>query len=134
MRIEDEYMDVLQNIESVVIALYRTQDEMFDSNVMWAYEALIDWYSAENIGRKPRNLDKLSPLERDLFDSVLEICEWRLGRTEIGVEDSGSPDERPTPITVDTIILCLKRLLKSVKKANKHGGRQGYLEFISQYL
>jgi hypothetical protein len=38
------------------------------------------------------------------------------------------------PITVDTIILCLKQILKSVVKSNKSGGRTGYLDFIVQYV
>jgi hypothetical protein len=40
----------------------------------------------------------------------------------------------PKPITIDEIILCLKRVLKSVKRWNEDGGRQGYLDFIIQYV
>ena len=134
MKIEEEYMDVLQNIESVVAALYRDHDEMSDYDAMRTYEALIDWYRGENIGRKPRLVGGLSDLERTLFDSILEICEWRLGRTDIRANGSGSPHDRPNPITVDILILCLKKLLKSAKTWNKRGGRQGYLQFMSGYL
>ena len=54
MRIEDEYTDALQNIESVVAAVYRDHPETTDYNVMRTYEALIDLYLAERADRPPR--------------------------------------------------------------------------------
>ena len=63
------------------------------------------------------------------------MCEWRLGRGEPPVDEpSKVPSPGPKPITVDEIILCLKRILKSVKRWNKEGGTQGYLNFIVQYV
>jgi len=38
------------------------------------------------------------------------------------------------PIDVPTLVLCLKRLVKSVQQWNKHGGRQGYLTFMTQFF
>jgi len=37
-------------------------------------------------------------------------------------------------MSLDEIIQCLKRILKSVEKWNKHEGIQGYLRFVSQYV
>jgi hypothetical protein len=39
-----------------------------------------------------------------------------------------------TPKTVDEIITCLKRIQKSIRRWNKEGGRQGYLNFISEFV
>ncbi len=63
------------------------------------------------------------------------MCEWRLGRTTIGIdkniqEEISINDSK----TIDEIIDCLKRILKSVNKWNKREGRQGYLKFVSQYI
>jgi hypothetical protein len=40
----------------------------------------------------------------------------------------------PEPKTVDEIMLCLKRILKSATRWNKEAGRQGYLDFITQFV
>jgi hypothetical protein len=131
MRVEEEYMDVLQNIESAITDAYRQHRDLSDYDVMRALESLVDAYSGEKVGRPPRNI-RLSDRESRVLDGVRGMCEWRLGRAEPPVETPLKPG--PEPITVDEIILCLKRILKSVKMWNKEGGRQGYLNFIIPYL
>lgn len=133
MRIEDQYLDVLQNIELGIVITYRDQPEMSDYDVMRTLEAVMDSYKAEKIGRAPRNFS-LSETESTLFEAVHRMCEWRLGRGKsLGPSDE---EENPTPEpkTVDEILLCLKRILKSVKRWNKEGGRQGYLNFVVRYV
>jgi len=126
MRVEERYEDVLQNIESAIVSIYRGHPELSDYGVMRALEALIDAYSGEKIGRPPRAF-RLSDLEARLKDGVREMCEWRLGRSD------PLPAE-VEPISVDEMILCLKRILKSVNRWNKEGGSQGYLDFIVEYV
>jgi hypothetical protein len=43
------------------------------------------------------------------------------------------PDSIP-PLKLDVIVLCLKRIRKSIDRWNKEHGRQGYLKFVSQYV
>jgi len=132
MSVEDEYFDVLQNIEFGIVNVYKNNPDLADHNVMRILEALIDTYIAEKIGRSPRNFN-LSEIEFTLRDSVFSMCEFRLGRQ--AMTDSQKIKQKDIyPLTVDEIVLCLKRILKSVKKWNKHGGRQGYLNFIIQYF
>lgn len=131
--VEDQYPDVLQNIESGIVTTYRAHPEMSDYDVMRMLEALIGSYTAEKIGRPPRDFG-LSDVERLLMDSVRRVCEWRLGRGGVRGGPAGSRDVAPEPKTVDEIILCLKRVLKSAKRWNKEGGRQGYLSFVIQYV
>jgi hypothetical protein len=38
------------------------------------------------------------------------------------------------PITVNELLDCLKRIKKSVQFWTKEGGRQGYLEYISNFM
>jgi hypothetical protein len=132
-RVEEEYMDVLQNIEFGIVSIYRERAEMSDYDVMRTLEALIDSYTAEKIGRPPRDL-RLSDLEHHLMDAVRGMCEWRLGRGALPGGPASSGNAAPEPNTVDEIILCLKRVLKSVRRWNKEGGRQGYLNFVIQYV
>lgn len=82
MRVEEEYIDVLQSIELAIVKVYQENPDISDYTVMRALEALIDTYSGEKIGRPPRNF-KLSEEEREVMDSVYGMCEWRLGRGEL---------------------------------------------------
>ena len=132
-RMEEEYLDVLQSIEFAIVSTHREHPDMTDYAVMQALEALIDRYKGEKAGRPPRDF-RLSEVECLLEDAVRSKCEWRLGR---GGLEGGSPtakDAAMEPKSMDEIILCLKRVLKSVQKWNKEGGRQGYLTFIGHYI
>jgi hypothetical protein len=131
--VEDEYMDVLQNIEFGIVTTYRGHPEMSDYDVMRTLEALIQAYAAESSGRVPRNAS-LSDLERTLMGNIRRMCEWRLGRGTLPDSSGEDREAPPEPKTVDEIVLCLKRVLKSVQKWNKAGGRQGYLHFVIQYV
>ncbi len=133
MTFEDQYMDVLQNIEFGIVTIYKNHPEMADSNVMRMLEALTDQYAAEKIGRPPRHFS-LSVMEQVLLENVRRMCEWRLGRGVL-TEDPGKTAEIvPEPITIDEMILCLKRILKSVNRWNKNGGVRGYLNFVTEYV
>jgi len=133
MRVEDQYPDVLQNIELGVVITYRECPGLSDYDVMRTLEALIDAYRAEKIGRPPRPFN-LSDDEQLLLANMRRMCEWRLGRRNLDDEPANEKEGTPEPHTVDEIILCLKRIMKSVNTWNKSGGRQGYLNFIIQYV
>lgn len=131
MRIEEDRQDVLQNLEFAVARLYRRNPEMTDYAVLRTYEALVQLYSAEAAGRPPKPV-AAEGLEAELLRDVKQMCEWRLGRIAL----SPGEDEVPKcePLDVPTLTLCLKRLAKSVNKWTKHRGRQGYLDFMTQYV
>ena len=134
MKVEDQYPDVLQNIEFGIVITYRDYPEMPDYDVMRMLEALIDTYAAEKIGRLPRNFS-LSDTEKVLMANVRRMCEWRMGRGKPGLDPAKEKEIAPSEAkTADEIIICLKRILKSVKKWNESYGRQGYLNFIVQYV
>jgi hypothetical protein len=133
VNIEERYLDVLQNIESGIVATYRDCPRLSDYDIMRTLEALIDAYTAERIVRSPRKFN-LSDSERLLMGSVRGICEWRLGRGRPIDYLPRGKGVTPEAMTIDEIILCLKRILKSVKRWNDRGGRQGYLEFVIQYV
>ena len=133
MRVEDQYPDVLQNIEFGIVTAYKSHPEMLDYDVIRILEALIDKYAAEKIGRQLRHFS-LSGVEQTLLENVRRMCEWRLGRGTLTDSPEKAKEIAPEPITIDEIVLCLKRIHKSVKKWNKEGGRQDYLQFVIQYV
>ena len=129
-RMEDQYRDVLQNMEFAIVSTYREHPGMSDYDVLRVIDAVVDAYRAQNIGREPRDF-ALSQTEQICLDRLRQTCDWRLGRTKLG-EDDDQP--QPQPKTLDEILLCLKRIAKSVKHWNHQAGPQGYLNFVAKFV
>ena len=131
MRIEEERLDVMQNLEFAVARAYERHPEMTDYVVLRTYEALLQAYSAEVTGRTPKPVTA-DGLDAELLRQVKQMCEWRLGRSNLSPVQDEAPECEP--LDVPTLVLCLKRLVKSVNKWTKHRGRQGYLDFMTQFV
>lgn len=139
---EEKYLDVLQNIEAGIVSVYRRHPQMLDWDALKAIETLIREYQAEQTDRPVPDVD-LKALPQEVYDSVKAMCEWRLGRNQAQKEEKKSlfklrskkSDELPIePKTREEIVLCLKRIRKSIERWNKRSGRQGYLDFISEFI
>ncbi len=128
MEFEEQYQDVLQNIEFGIVSVYQEHPEMVDYAAMRALEALIDHYVAQKIGRASRRTS-LDPIEVKIFQRMQSMCDWRLGYAP-------GPANMPqvNPLSLDEVIQCLKRILKSTHRWNKQGGRRGYLDFVAKYI
>lgn len=131
MSVEEQYMDVLQNIEFAVTARFRENPELTDYSVQRVYEALIGLYSDEITKRTPRQ-QNLSETEWLLFKEVKDFCEWRLGR-ENSIPYGSNIEDLQSTISLPEMITCLKRLVRSLQKWNRLHGRQGYLKYICQF-
>jgi len=130
---EEKYEDVLQNIEFALVQVYREHKEMTDWEARDAVNALIRTYKAELRGRTAPSL-QLKPLVQKAYDSVQGMCEWRLGREHMVDENKQPVDLEMKPQTVDEIIACLQRVLRSIELWQKEGGRRGYFNFVSQFV
>jgi hypothetical protein len=128
-KFEERYEDVLQNIEFSIVAVHRDHPELLDYDVDAALEALISRYGAEARGRTPRE-HTLPGLRGEVYDAVLYICEWRIGRA--------APDDNPATVaerkSAEELAACLKRVRTSVQRWTKERGRQGYLTFIARFV
>ncbi len=135
MEFEDKYLDVLQNIESSIIGVWKKHPKMTDWDAQNAVEGLLRTYQAE-VRQRRQPVLKLAPLAQETFDAVREMCEWRLGRREaVHADDEGESDDIPMrTVTLDEMIACLKRIRSSIELWNKEGGRRGYLNFVSQFV
>ncbi len=133
MAVEEEYLDVLQNIEFAIVSTSHDHPEMMDAHVIWALEAAIGSYRAEKAGRTSEEFSA-SSVEADLYRAIRNMCDWRLGRLHPDSAAAAELGPAPEPVTLDEILLCLKRILKSVQRWNKSGGQRGYLSFIVQYV
>lgn len=130
MGLEEKYLDILQNIESAIVGVYRDRPALVDYRVMSALDGLVEVYRAESRGHSQKQVS-LEDEEREIFDRVKAVCEWRMGRGE-EPECLRLP---PVPRTnLDDILSCLRKIRKSVGRWNSCGGPQGYLRFVSQYV
>ena len=133
-KFEDEYLDVLQNIEFALANVYRVHAEMTDYDALKALDALIHAYKDEAASRPAPEL-RLQGLALEAFVEVQTMCEWRLGRSNPLQDRKSRPHQLELePKTVDEIIACLKRVRRSVENWNKRGGRRGYFDFIDQFI
>ena len=129
MNSEPKNIDVLQNLESVVVTVWRKHREMSDHVAARAYEAAFERYRAEARGHQPKPC-LLAGIDREVFDAVTAMCEFRLGRLPL----ADGPAESIPPISVAKLVDCLRELRKSVERHTKRGGRQGYLTFVNGFL
>ncbi len=131
MSFEEDYEDVLQNIEFAIVKIYHLHSELLDYDVETTLSALIRSYQVEQSQRQPEP-PALNPLRQELYDTVKSMCDWRLGRTEMGGERGGI--STPRVLAVEEIVACLKRIRKSVQKWSKRAGQKGYLTFVEQFI
>ncbi len=132
-KIEEEYEDVLQNIEFAIVSVYREHSELLDYEVEKALNALVVAYQAEQQQRAPSPVACTS-LGQQVYARVRSMCEWRLGREELLVAESSGERPQPSPLSLDEVVACLKRIRKSVQKWTQREGRQGYLRFVNEFI
>ena len=121
----------LQNIEFVIVEMYREHPELADSNVDRVLDILTRVYTAEANHHIPPPV-KLTGNDLELYTRLRAMCEWRAGCGEAPTKTANS--RKPEPRTVDEIAACLKRVRSSVKLWNKELGRQGYLNWIITFF
>src|SRR5208337_3164942 len=106
MKVEDEYLDVLQNMEFGIIRVFRADRSLLDLDAKDAVAALIRHYRAEQEQRNPPPA-RLGDKAQRIFDCVLPICEWRMGRKgPLVPAELGSPPADPN--TLEDIGACLR--------------------------
>jgi hypothetical protein len=127
---ENRYLDVLQNMETMIVQVYRDDAELSDFEVDKALEGLLRTYQAEQRG-KPAPTLKLGERDKRVYDDVLMVCQVRLGRAPMAGTDKAI---EPDSLTVDEIIACIKRLRASVSLWTKEYGRKGYLDYVNPFL
>jgi len=128
-----EYEDVLQNIEFALVGAYDRNPNLADTGAMYAVETLIKVYTGELRGREV-TAPQFKPEEREAYDAAKAMCDFRLGRTSMEDEKGKKVGVGGEPLTLEEIIACLKRILKSINTWYKRGGRRGYYEFVRQFI
>lgn len=133
MKVEEEYADILHNIESAIVMVYESDPDLADRDVLAAIESLQRRYEKEK-----RNRAGLTPAPSGragvVYKQCRRICEWRLGRQPLNPDEAISDGLPPYAVTVPELLRILKRLHKSVRLWHKEGGRQGYLTYVQNFI
>jgi hypothetical protein len=111
----EEHLDLMQNIEGTIAALYRQDPEIEDWDVSEALKALVQRYKAQARGRtfaKPR----LTERSDSLFGMISGVLAVR--------EDLDTPEDQ---------LRALKEIRFSVRRHTEMHGRRGYLDFIIEF-
>ena len=130
MAYEERLLPLLQLIESGINVIYQASSEMHDFQALAAVEAAQDYFIAQQRHRQLRdfNLDELS---KDVYvmitTSITEFLEMAEKKKAKG--DSDTPN-----YSVNDFIDALKTIKASIGKWTKMKGRQGYLNFITEFL
>ena len=130
---EEDYLDVLQNIEAAIVSVYREQPGLLDYEVEKSLTALIRAYEAEN-QQRPFSAAALPSVPQLIYERVHAMCEWRLGRAQPFHAQAGAGGPPLVLLSLAEIIACLKRIRKSLQKWSQREGRQGYVRFVSEFV
>jgi hypothetical protein len=123
---EDQYLDVLQNIEWGLLSLVKDHPELSDYDMLHIIKQALTYYKSQQRGDLAISQIKLTDIYQEIFERVLSICDWRLGKLPPPYRELAC-----TPITIEELLLCLKRIEKSIKFWTKRGGRKGYINFAA---
>ena len=129
MKVEETHLDVLQNIEFAIAGEYRRNASIKDRDVLEVIEALIRQYAAEQRRQKHFPSVHLSPFPQAVFESVKDMCELRLGRSQSGVTEISAGELAG----VEELLACLKRIRSSIQFWAKRGESRGYLNYMSPF-
>ncbi len=133
MDVAETHQDVLQNLEFAISRGYQADNTLLDLEVIDALDALIRRYVAESQGRISPHI-RLLPKAEMVYELTHRVCEWRLGRQVLGGQEARPSVSSPSPLSIEELLACLKRIRKSARFWNEKAGRQGYLEYISRFL
>ena len=130
MDIVNDYLDILQNIETAIISFFHENPGLRDTEVIQACERLVFNYTREK-KRLPALPFSLPEKSMALYEVMKAACETRITRDSTNGEDDPEVGYR-VPLRI--MVICLGRLHDSMLSWHKRNGQRGYLEFISPFI
>lgn len=121
---EEKYYDILRSIETQIYNLYLENPHLLDYSVEKALNGMVRTLNNQKRGRSAPNL-RLKEDEQAVYRQLQALATLYTGQDE-----SVKPDQL---LTVDEMVACLKRILRSQKQMSSHG-RQGYVNFLKQFF
>ena len=123
MTFEEEHQAILRDLEAGIVEIYKNNPELTDHNVDKALQLLIRSYEADVKGKR-HPVMKFSTLEKLIYQRLLNTSEFWMNQREAGM----------TVYNKETVILCLKRIYKSINSWTRRNGMRGYLDFVKAFI
>jgi hypothetical protein len=114
----EDYLEVLQALESTIVALYADRPDLTDKAIDRALNSLVREFETQ-VYAKPVTIMRLSNEEIATFRTMHSVIETHFG--EIDEANAGPA------------IACLTHVRRSIKFWTHKNGERGYLSFISKY-
>ena len=76
LSIEEEYEDIIQNLEESIVMCYLSHPDLIDAEVETAMDWLVKLYSAQAQG-KTSSYQEPTGVSAEVANSVQQMCEWR---------------------------------------------------------
>ena len=130
---DERYIEIIYTLELSIVAFYQEHPDLLDAHVETAINHLMRVYRAETQGKQaPKR--RMKGISLDLAETLEAVCEFYRGRAQ--VEPQKSPkSELELPVrTPKDITASLKKLKSSIKTWSKQGGRQGYLNYVTEFI
>lgn len=128
--VEEDYVDVLQNIEFCLVNPKSVCTTLYDHDLLQIVELAIAHYRAAQRQLPPPTSTAFNETQQGIFERLIDVCNQRLGYPSEHLK----PIPESAIIAIDELLLCLKRIEKSINCWTKNYGRRGYIEFVSQYV
>lgn len=129
---KDEDLPALRELEVSILRIWDDHDEMNDYTAGRAYEAAYKFYRTVSRGGQPAPTP-LTGLDLETYKAVHAVCE-KLVTAGADPFKSMPKDANTKPITAEKLVELLRELGRSVERHTKMDGRQGYLQFLSEFI
>jgi len=131
MKWNDEDLPALHELESTVVAFWARQPDMTDYAASRVFEAAFQLYRSRLRKHEPKPVS-LAGIDADVFNAVQDVCEKLLVTGAEPLKET--PGIKLGPVLLEKLVDYLRELQRSVERHTKLGGRQGYLNFVRDYL
>ncbi|EGQ9884230.1 TPA: hypothetical protein RQJ82_004455 [Vibrio vulnificus] len=119
MKIQEKCENELKALESSIVGVFRSKPDLLDSQVARAVESMVGIFKSKVKG-KPEQKPNLDGLDLHVFSAL-----------DVAIKEISSVNSE---LSNNDLLECLKIIQKSIPKWTKQLGRQGYLNFVSQYF
>ncbi|HGS5742576.1 TPA: hypothetical protein ACMDWW_003625 [Vibrio cholerae] len=119
MKVQEKFENELKALESSIVDVFRSEPSLLDSQVARAVKSMVALFKSKVKGKLVQE-PKLDSLDLHVFTAL------NAATNEISSVNSELSDE--------DLLQCLKVIEKSIPRWTKQLGRQGYLNFVSQYF
>ncbi len=131
------FQPFMHAIESAVLQLWDEFPALNDKDVEFVYDKLKEYFRKKSQGKKLEEPETSSERKQALIDELLNIIDER-EELEADAPCINSTEYMPTGIPIPNLsafyMMCLNRLIKSVRMWRKEQGAKGYLSFIKTHV